>query len=88
VEEYYWRGFLGSAVKTLQVGDFIYAGYHALILWDKVHPISILFALVFLVTAGWLWRQMAREDDGLLAPVLGHAAADFTILVCVMLKST
>ncbi len=46
------------------------------------------FLLVFvvpaiLVLAGWLWRQLAREDGGLLAPVLGHMAADFTILMAI-----
>jgi len=38
-----------------------------------------------LILAGWFWRQIAREDQGLLAPVLGHMAADFTILMAVYL---
>ncbi len=87
VEEYFWRGFLGDATNTLYIGDFIFAGYHALILWGRIPLLSILFALVFLVTAGWLWRQIRREDEGLLAPVLGHMTADFTILVCILVKT-
>ena len=83
VEEYFWRGYLGSKTKTLHGSDFLYAGFHALILINKVHTYSIIFALTTLVLAGWLWRQIAREDGGLLAPVLGHMAADFTILVTV-----
>jgi len=83
VEEYFWRGYLGSESKSLHSSDFLYAGFHALILIGKVHIYSILFALVVLVLGGWLWRQIFREDKGLLAPVLGHMAADFTILFTV-----
>jgi membrane protease YdiL (CAAX protease family) len=86
-EEYFWRGFLGSDTKISYAGDFVYAGYHAIILWGKIQPMSVLFALILLTAAGWFWRQIYRDDEGLLAPVLGHAAADFTILVCLYLQT-
>jgi len=85
VEEYFWRGYLGSQSKGLHISDFLYAGFHALILINKVGIGSIIFAVVLLILAGWFWRQIAREDQGLLAPVLGHMAADFTILFAVYL---
>ncbi len=84
LEEYFWRGLLGGAQKSPQPGDFIYAGYHALILYGRASSLSIVAALVLLTAAGWFWRQLAREDGGLLAPILGHAAADFAILICLM----
>jgi membrane protease YdiL (CAAX protease family) len=87
IEEYFWRGVLGDNSKKPTLGDFIYAGYHTIILWGKVNPFSILFAVTILTSAGWLWRQIAREDDGLLAPVLGHMAADFTILLTIYLRT-
>jgi len=83
VEEYFWRGYLGSTTKGLYISDFLYAGFHALILWDKVQPGSVIYSLIMLVLAGWFWRQIAREDQGLLAPLLGHMAADLTILLAV-----
>jgi membrane protease YdiL (CAAX protease family) len=83
IEEYFWRGFLGSNSKNLHISDPLYAGYHALVLWGKVHPFSILFAVILLTFIGWSWRQIAREDDGLFALVLGHMAADFSITLCV-----
>jgi membrane protease YdiL (CAAX protease family) len=83
VEEYFWRGYLGSQTKGPHVSDFLYAGFHALILINKTHAYSIIFAMISLTLAGWLWRQIAREDQGLLAPVLGHMAADFSILFVV-----
>ena len=85
IEEYFWRGYFGSPTKSLYLYDFIYSGFHFLILIGKVHTYSIIFGLSVLVFAGWLWRQIAREDQGLLAPVLGHMAADFTILAAVYL---
>lgn len=85
IEEYFWRGYFGNPTKSLYLYDFIYSGFHGLILIGKVHSYSIIFGLSVLVFAGWLWRQIAREDHGLLAPVLGHMAADFTILMAVYL---
>ncbi len=83
LEEYFWRGYLGSSTKRLYLSDFIYAGFHAMILAGSLPATSILYSLTVLVLAGWFWRQLAREDSGLLAPVLGHMAADVTILVTI-----
>ena len=54
-----------------------------MILWGKVQPDLMVYSLIVLVSAGWFWRQLARMDGGLLAPVLGHMAADLTILLAV-----
>lgn len=83
VEECFWRGFLGSPTKGLYLSDFLYSGFHALILMGKVRMGMIVFALTILVLAGWFWRQIARENQGLMASVLGHMAADLTILLAV-----
>ena len=84
LEEYFWRGYLGDPTNGFYIYDLIYAGYHVLVLLGKVPMHSIIFALSGLTFAGWLWRQVAREDRGLFAPVLGHMAADFTILVAIL----
>jgi hypothetical protein len=83
IEEYFWRGAFGSDTKKLSMIDPIYAGYHVLVLWGRVHPVSILFAFTILTSAGWIWRQISREDGGLLAAVLGHMVADFSILMVI-----
>jgi membrane protease YdiL (CAAX protease family) len=87
IEEFFWRGYLGNPTKGLYRSDFLYAGYHALILIGKLPVGWIAYGLVALVTAGWFWRQIMREGQGLLAPVLGHMAADFTILLAVCLNA-
>ena len=83
VEEYFWRGYLGNPTKALYISDFVYAGFHGFIVMGKVPISSIVYSLALLILAGWFWRQVARMDQGLLAPVLGHMAADFTILMAV-----
>jgi len=88
IEEYFWRGYLGSQTKAPHISDFLYAGFHALILINKVQTGPIIFALIVLAAVGWFWRQIARADHGLLAPVLGHMAADFTILIAAFQKMT
>jgi membrane protease YdiL (CAAX protease family) len=88
IEEYFWRGYLGSSTRHLYISDFLYAGFHGLVLMGKMPVSVVLYSLVVLVLAGWFWRQIARADDGLLAPVLGHMAADFTILLAIYLRST
>lgn len=88
VEEYFWRGYLGSGSTGVTVSDILYSGFHGLILVNKLQPGMILFCLAVLVLAGWFWRQIRREDGGLLAPVLGHMAADLSILLAVYWKVT
>ena len=83
VEEYFWRGVLGSATRKPYIGDVVFASYHAMILWGRVNPYAILFAVIILISAGWLWRQLFRKDHGLLAAVLGHMVADFSILLTI-----
>jgi hypothetical protein len=83
IEEYFWRGYLASDTKKPSISDFLYSGFHGLFLLGRAQTASIFFALTTLAVAGWFWRQIAREDKGLFAPVLGHMAADLTILLAV-----
>ncbi len=83
LEEYFWRGYLGSATRIPHLSDFVYAGFHAMIITGSMSMASVVSSLTVLVLAGWFWRQIARKDGGLLAAVLGHMAADFTILLTV-----
>ena len=86
IEEYFWRGYLGGPTCAPHRSDFLYAGFHALIILGKVRTGTIFYALLVLILAGWCWRQIMREDQGLLAPVLGHMAADLTIALAIYLN--
>ncbi len=83
IEEYFWRAYLGSETKSFYVFDAIFAGFHVLILLGKTSLPAIVLAVVVLTFAGWFWRQMARQNNGLLVPVLGHMTADLSILLAI-----
>jgi hypothetical protein len=83
LEEYYWRGLLGSSAKRPVLNDILFAGYHLLVLSGKI-GVSWL-AVVFLVIGGaaWYWRQISRVTEGLLAATLSHLAADVTVILSI-----
>lgn len=87
IEEYFWRGYLGSPTRRLHPSDFLYSGFHGLVLLEKMQIGTIFYSLIVLVLAGWFWRQLSRVNEGLLASVMGHMAADFTILMAIYLRS-
>ncbi len=86
IEEYFWRGYLGSTTTNFYISDFLYSGFHGFILMNKVPMDMVMYSMATLVVAGWFWRQIARENHGLLASVLGHMTADLSILLAVFLK--
>ena len=67
--------------------DFLFAGYHLLVLVLFLEWIWILPALGVLLAAGWFWRQLRRRQGGLLLPVVSHMAADGGIMGVVYLLS-
>lgn len=84
-EEIFWRQKLGKSSKRLVKNDFFFAGYHVLVLALFLQWMWILLAFVILLTAAWLWRQLARRYEGLILPVLSHMAADASIMIVVYL---
>lgn len=83
LEEYFWRGYLGSSSRRLILNDIFFSGFHLLILYGKTGTSWMLFALLLLTFAGWSWRQAIHKTEGLLTPALAHMAADFSILMAV-----
>jgi len=84
-EEVFWRGRLADDSRRPVLNDFLFAGYHVLVLMLFLDWPWIVLAFGILSVAGWLWRQMRRENGGLLTPVISHLAADGSIMVVVYL---
>jgi hypothetical protein len=83
-EEILWRGKLGSDSRRLVLNDFLFSGYHLLVLvlfmdWWWMFP-----AFGILTVSGWFWRQIKRHQKGLVVPVLSHLAADASIMLVVL----
>lgn len=81
IEEYYWRGYLGSSVKHPTLNDFLFAGYHIIVLAGHVGVFWLIVVFLVLYGAAWYWRQTRQLTGGLLAPILSHMAADITVIL-------
>jgi uncharacterized protein len=87
LEEYYWRGYLGSIAKRPVVNDFLFAGYHLIVLAGNVGLFWLMAAFLVLCAAAWYWRQISRVTGGLLATTLSHGAADITVILTIYLMA-
>ncbi len=83
LEEWYWRGYLGSRSRSSTISDLCYAGYHPLVLARFAAWPWLILEFVILAGAAWLWRQIARKYDGLLIPLLSHLAADLSLILSI-----
>ncbi len=88
LEEYFWRGYLGSPSKSLTRIDLFFAGYHLLVLYRIIGMGWLVLTAVVLTLAAWLWRQTVRASGGLLIACLSHLAADCSVLLVAYSLST
>lgn len=87
IEEYYWRGCLGSEIRRPVINDGWFAGYHVLVLAGKMAPVWLPVIFLTLAGAAWAWRQMNRLGGGLLPSLACHVAADITVIGAIYLMA-
>lgn len=83
LEEYFWRSYLGSNSKNLTLNDLLFSGYHILVLVGVISVVWIIMVFVVLCMGAWFWRQANRWNQGLLASVVSHLAADATVIFAI-----
>lgn len=83
VEEYYWRGYLGSNSKGITINDLLFSGYHIVVLAGKINVIWLTTVFVVLLLVAWFWRQADRRNQGLAASVASHIAADISVIITI-----
>jgi len=83
IEEYYWRGYLGSTAKGITLNDMLFSGYHLIVLAGLIGNIWLFVVFAGLTLGAWFWRQMNRLNGGLLASVVSHLAADTAIVLTI-----
>ena len=83
MEEYYWRGYLGSDKKGITINDMLFSGYHLVILAGLIANSWLLVIFCGLTLAAWAWRQIDRLNGGLLASVVSHLTADTAIVLTI-----
>jgi membrane protease YdiL (CAAX protease family) len=83
LEEYFWRGCLGSKAKHPILNDFLFAGYHMIVLAGSIAVPWLAVVFLVLCVAAWYWRQISIITGGLLAAILSHLAADITVILAI-----
>jgi membrane protease YdiL (CAAX protease family) len=81
LEELYWRGYQRNDSRKLCLSDIAFAGYHALVLVRLIRWPWVVAALVVIVAAGYLWRQINNRFGGLAVCILSHICADAAFVV-------
>ena len=87
LEEYFWRGVLANDSTGLTMNDLFFSGYHLLVLAGGAGAVWLLAIFLIMSLAGWSWRQVNRRNEGLLASVAGHLAADISVMLTVYLRT-
>jgi signal transduction histidine kinase len=83
LEEIYWRNWLGSTNTRPVITDAVFAGFHILILAPFFQPVWLGLAFTVLATSAWIWRQVNRRENSMLASTLFHMSADVSILLAI-----
>ncbi len=87
IEESFWRHLLTSPARGPALVDFVFGGYHLIILSWFVVPFWWLVSLLILVATSWLWRRITHFTGSLLPAIIFHIFADFSIVWVVYQKS-
>jgi hypothetical protein len=83
LEEFYWRGYLGSPSGRPVRADLLFAAYHALVLQALIKPLWVGLACGVLWVSAWGWRRLSQSRGGLATPILSHGAADLSLVLAV-----
>jgi hypothetical protein len=87
-EEYYWRGHPGSSARRPIFNDFLFAGYHLIVLAGNISLFWLIAVFLVLSAVAYYWRQISRTTGGLLAATLSHGAADITVILTIFFRTT
>lgn len=83
IEELFWRWYHSDDRPGLTLNDFLFGGYHMLVIAAFTSLIWTIPVLAVTVFAGWLWRTLRRYSAGMGLPVFTHIVADLGIIVAV-----
>lgn len=87
IEEYYWRGYLASGSRSIELNDLMFSGYHLLVVAGQMSAAWLPVVFLGLTAGAWVWRQMNRFNGGLLASAVSHMTADITVMLTIYFMS-
>jgi len=80
IEEYYWRGYLGSSIKRIELNDLLFSGYHLIVIAGKMDIVWLVIVFFIISIGAWFWRQVNRLSQGLLPSMVSHVAGDISVM--------
>lgn len=83
IEELLWRRYLETDSKFPDLNDFMFAGYHMLVLMLFIDWAWLVPAFALLVLASWIWGIAAKTRRGLVLITASHLLADVGIILAV-----
>lgn len=81
LEEAFWRGYLSVPGRFPSGPDFLFAGYHIIVLILFLKPLPIAGVFIALVITAWIWRITALRFNGLAIPFLSHLVAGVSVII-------
>ena len=83
LEEFFWRGWLGSDARRPVLNDFLFAGYHVIVLAGNVSLFWLPVVFVVLTFASWYWRRVDNNSGTLAPSVISHTAGDLAVIIAI-----
>jgi membrane protease YdiL (CAAX protease family) len=80
LEEVFWRGYLLVPGRRPSAPDFLFAGYHIIVLIIFLKPLPIAAVIISLVITAWIWRIVALKSNGLAVPLTSHLLAGISVI--------
>jgi len=80
LEEVFWRGHLLAPGRYPSAPDFLFAGYHIIVLILFLKPLPVAAVFIALVLTAWIWRILALKFDGLAIPFVSHLVAGVGVI--------
>ncbi len=81
LEQVFWREYTRDRAGWLCREDFLFAGYHALVVSLFVTWPWVIVSLLVLVESSMAWRRLRAWSGGLVTPIVTHVAADASIIL-------
>lgn len=81
VEELFWRKSLETDSRFPAWNDFMFAGYHMLVLALFIRWEWLIASYILLVFASWMWGQSSRLKHGFSIIIASHLLADIGIII-------
>ena len=81
LEEVHWRGISPERITWICWQDFLFAGYHVLVLFQVIRAPWLFFVFSILLGSSVFWRWTVARYGGYGIAIASHVAADTAVII-------